>query len=88
MVKNEQQTPIVNQRIATMKAIEFIANAQDGTIKIPKKYWKDLEHNLRVIILVEETDTETKQKKTGKQRLKAMSVKTKGLSFDRDEAND
>ena len=26
-----------------MKAIEFIADAQDGTIKVPKKYWKDLE---------------------------------------------
>lgn len=71
-----------------MKAIEFIADAQDGTIKIPKKYWKDLEQKLRVIILVEEQASESKQKKTGKRQLKAMSVKTKGIVFDRDEANE
>ncbi len=71
-----------------MKAIEFIADAQDGTIKIPKKYWKDLEQKLRVIILVEEQVSEPKQKKIGKRQLKAMSVKTKGLVFDRDEANE
>lgn len=71
-----------------MKAIEFIADAQNGTIKIPKKYWKDLEQKLRVIILVEEQIPEAKQKKIGKRQLKAMSVKTKGLVFDRDEANE
>jgi len=71
-----------------MKAIEFIADAQDGTIKVPKKYWKDLERNLRVIILVEEHAPETKQKRSGSRKLKAMSIKTKGLVFDRDEANE
>lgn len=70
-----------------MKAIEFIANAENGTIKIPKKYWKDLEHELRVIILVKEITPDEKLKKTSKQ-LKAISVKTKGLVFDRDEANE
>ncbi len=62
-----------------MKAIEFIAEAPDRIIKIPKKYWKDLEQKLRVIILVEEQVPESKQKKAGKRQLKAMSVKTKGL---------
>ena len=71
-----------------MKAIEFIADAQDGTIKVPKKYWKDLEQKLRVIILVDEQMPEAKPKKIGKRQLKAMSVKTKGLVFDRDEANE
>jgi len=71
-----------------MKAIEFIADAQDGTIKVPKKYWKDLEKKLRVIILVDEQISEAKPKKVGKRQLKAMSVKTEGLVFDRDEANE
>ena len=71
-----------------MKAIEFIADAQNGTIKIPKKYWKDLEQKLRVIILVEEQMPEAKQKKIVKRQLKALSIKTKGLVFDRDEANE
>jgi hypothetical protein len=62
-----------------MKAIEFIAEAPDGIIKIPKKYWKKLEQTVRVIILVEDQAPESKQKKTGKRQLKAMSVKTKGL---------
>ena len=65
-----------------MKAIEFIADAQDGTIKVPKKYWKDLEQTLRVIILVEEQVPESKQKKAGKRQLKAISVKTKGTTAD------
>ena len=53
-----------------MKAIEFIANAQDGTIKVPKKYWKDLDQELRVILLVEESAPEAKQKKLGRNDLK------------------
>jgi hypothetical protein len=70
-----------------MKAIEFIADAQDGTIKVPKKYWKDLEKKLRVSYWLM-SKYRSKQKKIGKRKLKAMSVKTKGLVFDRDEANE
>jgi len=68
-----------------MKAIEFIADAQDGTIKVPRKYWKDLKQTVRVIILVEEQAPESKQKKISKRQLKIISVKTKGLVFDRDD---
>lgn len=70
-----------------MKAIEFVASAQDGIIKVPKEYWKDLEQNLRIIILVEEAVTVAKPQKVAKRQFKAMKVKTKGLVFDRDEAN-
>ena len=51
-----------------MKAIEFIADAQDGIIKVPRKYWKDLEQKLRVIILVDESvaPKQKNQKKIGK----------------------
>ena len=71
-----------------MKAIEFVADAQDGIIKIPKKYWKDLEPGLRIIILVEGKAAVNTQKNGGKRRFEAMSVETKGLIFDRDEANE
>lgn len=70
-----------------MKAIEFTTSSQDGTIKIPKKYQKDLEKQFRVIILVDETLPSQKRKGKSKQ-FKAMSIKTKGLTFDRDEANE
>ena len=71
-----------------MKAIEFIASAEDGIIRIPKKYWKDTEQKFRVILLVEEDLPKVAVKKAKGRRLQAMSVKTKGLVFDRDEANE
>jgi hypothetical protein len=71
-----------------MKAIEFFANAQDGIIKVPREYWKDLGPELRVIILVEEAASGVEEKKAVKRQLKAMSVSTKGFAFDRDEANE
>lgn len=73
-----------------MKAIEFVADAQDGIIKVPRKYWKDLEQKLRVIILVDDpvVSKQKNQKKIGKRYLKALSVNTKKLVFDRNEANE
>lgn len=71
-----------------MKAIEFVATVHDGVIKIPKKYWKELEHELRIIILVAENVPEARQKKRVRRQLKAMSVHTKGLILDRDQAHE
>lgn len=34
-----------------MRAIEFVAKAEKGTIKIPKEYQKDLQDQFRVLIL-------------------------------------
>lgn len=68
-----------------MQAIEFITDAEDGIIRIPKKYLKDLKKNIRVIILVEEK--EKKAKSFPKKGLTILKIKTKGLSYDRDEAN-
>lgn len=69
-----------------MHAIEFITDAEDGIIRIPKKYLKDVKKNIRVIILVEEK--EKKMKSFPKKGLTSLKLKTKGLSFNRDEANE
>ena len=69
-----------------MKAIEFTAKAEDGIIKIPKKYQKELQTKFRVIILHEAPAIKTSPKKNGKQ-LTALQIKTKGLKFTREEAN-
>ncbi|OGB83887.1 hypothetical protein A3F66_02740 [candidate division TM6 bacterium RIFCSPHIGHO2_12_FULL_32_22] len=70
-----------------MRAIEFVANVEDGVIKVPKKYQAQLGDNFRVIILQEESSTA--KKKSGKKRsLTAFRITTKDLKFDRDEANE
>lgn len=67
-----------------MHAIEFIANAEDGMIKIPKEYQKQLSDKFRVIIL---QDAETKGPRK-KRTFDAVRITTKDLKFDRDEANE
>ena len=70
-----------------MQAIEFLAKAQKGTIKIPKEYQDQLQAQFRVIILQDGPKEEVKQIRK-KRTLKAVQIKTKGLKFNRDEAND
>lgn len=69
-----------------MHAIEFVTDAKNGVIQIPKKYLKQLKKHMRVIILVEEE--EKKVKTFPKKGLTSLKIKTKGLSFSRDEANE
>jgi len=69
-----------------MHAIEFIANSEDGIIKIPKKYQKQLGDTFRVIILQDASSIETKKPRK-KRTFDAVRVTTKDLKFDRDEAN-
>jgi hypothetical protein len=68
-----------------MRAFEFVTEAEDGTIKIPKKYIKSLKNKVRVIILVQEE--ESVEKKEKKKRFSAFKVKTKGMHLDREEAH-
>ena len=68
-----------------MQAIEFIAKAQKGTIKIPQEYQEQLQDQFRVIILQDEP---TQIKPRGKRTLSAVRIKTKGFKFNRDEANE
>ena len=67
-----------------MQAIEFVTKAKDGVIQIPKEYLIDLKNEFRVIILVEPQVASSKKKR----KLSSLKVKTKGLVFDRDEANE
>ncbi len=69
-----------------MKTIEFVTEAEDGTIKIPKKHIKNLKKRFRVIILLEEESQ--KQKIVKKKHFTALKIKTKGFKFNRDEANE
>lgn len=70
-----------------MQAIEFITKAKNGIIEIPKEHLKNLSDEFRVIILLEPGIPEQKRKSKKKQ-LSSLSVKTKGLTFGRDEANE
>ena len=70
-----------------MHAIEFVAEIEDGTIKVPKEYQNQLSKRFRVIILQDETATQTK-KLSKKRTFDAVRVTTKDLIFDRDEANE
>ena len=66
-----------------MRAIEFTTKIQKGSIKVPARYANTLKKECRVIILIDEES----QKVGHKRELKALQVKTKGMVFDRDEAN-
>lgn len=68
-----------------MRIIEFITEAENGTIKIPKKYLDSLKNKLRVIIFI--TEEETPKKIERKKHFTAFKVDTEGLKFDREEAN-
>ncbi len=64
-----------------MRAIEFVADAEDGIIKIPKEYQAQLGHTFRVIILQEESALPKKSRK--KRTFDAIRITTKDLKFDR-----
>jgi hypothetical protein len=67
-----------------MEAIEFVTKVQKGMIKIPKKYQENLMNKVRVIILTDPEKMELSRKK----QFKAVKLKTKGVNFDRDMANE
>jgi hypothetical protein len=69
-----------------MEAIEFVAKAEKGSIKIPKEYQEQLHDQFRVIIL-QETSAPEKKAARKKRTLSAVKIKTKGFKFNRDEAN-
>lgn len=70
-----------------MEAIEFVAKIKNGIIEVPKEHLASLHNECRVIILVEDKALEKKHIKK-KKRLSSLTVKTKGLVFERDEANE
>lgn len=68
-----------------MEAIEFVAKAEKGSIKIPKEYRGQLQEQFRVIILQEMPTIKKTVRK--KRDLTAAKIKTKGFKFNREEAN-
>lgn len=66
-----------------MQAIEFIAKAKDGVIQIPQEYLDNIHGELRVIVLIQ-ASTALKRKN---KKITSLNLKTKGMKFDRDEAN-
>lgn len=71
-----------------MQAIEFVTKVKDGIIEVPKEYLKTLHNKCRVIILVETKDSLHKVSAKNKKQLSSLKIKTKGLVFNRDEANE
>ena len=69
-----------------MQAIEFLTQAEDGIIKIPKKHIKNFNRKIRVIILAEEEPAKKKSIKKG--HFSAIKIKTKGFKFNREEAKE
>jgi hypothetical protein len=66
-----------------MQAFEFDTEVREGVIRIPEQYRKvGLSPSVRVIILPSSTKNADNPPK-----FTAMKLKTKGLSFTREEAN-
>ncbi|MFH1644748.1 MAG: hypothetical protein ABIA74_06275 [bacterium] len=68
------------------RALEFDAELEDGVIKIPKTYQKELKKKFRIIILLE--DELPKKKISLKDKFKSIELDTKGFEFDRDEIHE
>ncbi len=66
-----------------MKAIEFRARPDKGIIKIPEEFRNKLDQEVRVILLLEETE----EKYSGRPRFTAAKIKTKDFKFNREEAS-
>ncbi|MFA6527593.1 MAG: hypothetical protein WCT20_04170 [Candidatus Babeliales bacterium] len=67
-----------------MKAIEFISRPHNGIITIPKQFTKSIGASVRVIVLIDDVEPKIKHKK----QFRALSLKTKKVVFDRQEANE
>ena len=66
-----------------MRKIEFIANAENDQIKIPKKYLGQIGSNFKVIIVPNDSEPVVKKRR----QLTAVQITTNDLVFNRDEAN-
>ena len=66
-----------------MQAFEFNSIVEDGNIKIPDRYIKQIISPVKVIILTQGYTPPVLKKK-----FSAMSLDTRGFKFERDEANE
>jgi hypothetical protein len=72
-----------NEGVLNMLAVEFVTDAENGIIKIPEKYRKIAEGNLKIIILKEEEKPEIpgKQKIANIKKL-LKQIREKGIFKD------
>ena len=68
-----------------MQAYEFNAVIQDGLICIPEQLSNEKLSNVRVILLA---DSVRKVSESEKNKFTAMRLKTKGLTFNREEIHE
>ena len=68
-----------------MQAYEFNTVVRDGIIHIPKQFSDKQLSNVRVILLA---DTAKKVSEPRRNKFTAMRLKTKGFTFNREEANE
>ena len=68
-----------------MQAYEFNTVVRNGIIHIPKQFSDKRLSNVRVILL---TDSAKKVSEPRKNKFTAMRLKTKGFTFNREEAHE
>ncbi len=66
-----------------MLAVEFNSIIDDGIIRIPEEFAKQVGHKVRVILL-----TDNNEIKDVKPKFSALSLNTKDFKFSREEANE
>ena len=68
-----------------MQAYEFNAVVHNGVIHVPKQFSDEQLSNVRVILLA---DSVKKTSDSHKNKFTAMRLKTKGFTFNREEAHE
>jgi hypothetical protein len=71
-----------------MQAIEFKTTIHNGTVTIPAEYSPEWEgKTIRVIVLYDEENLAQTVEQPKASNFRAVSLKTKGFKFNREEAN-
>jgi len=68
-----------------MQTFEFKVKPQNGVIKLPPQFQQWDDKQVRIILLIEEMDIQTEKDCYA---FDAISLKTKGFHFNREEANE
>jgi hypothetical protein len=72
-----------------MNAFEFTTYVENGIIKIPEKYRKNLSKEIKVIVLFDAVQKASRlEKRKSLKKITSLGIPTKGFKFDREEANE
>ncbi|MCL2831810.1 MAG: hypothetical protein FWD78_01440 [Treponema sp.] len=66
-----------------MQTVKFSVTVENGIIRIPPKYRKNVAEKVRVIL-----HSETNQQKVIKKKIYSIGIDMTGYKFDREEANE